>query len=108
MSTKPDLTTPRAFAGDEVYFRHAQGPASGRVLCTGKHGMTVECNGGRRQVRWEHLLGHKKRNIQRLHVVDKGEDGLIVRDSAGKHHYVGVPPEAKAERLELDGKKTAR
>jgi hypothetical protein len=34
-------------------------------------------------------------------VEHEGEDGLIVRDGNGKRHYVGVPPEAKAERLEL-------
>lgn len=101
MTQKLEPTTPRAYAGDEVYFHKAGSPASGKVLCTGQHGCTVEHDGKPHKVRWEHLLGHKKRAVQRFHVEEHGEDGMIVRDSTGKRHYVGVPPEAKAERLEL-------
>ena len=30
---------------DEVYFHHRGVPKSGKVLCTGKHGCTVDCGG---------------------------------------------------------------
>lgn len=93
---------PCAYAGDEVFFHRAGQPVSGKVLCTGKHGCTVEHGGARHKVKWEHIAGHKKRAVQRYHVVEEGEDGLIVQDSTGKRRYVGVPPESRQERLKLD------
>lgn len=96
---------PRAYAGDEVFFHKGGQPVSGKVLCTGKHGCTVEHGGEKHKVRWEHVAGHKKRAPQRYHVVEHGEDGLIVKDQTGKHRYVGIPPEARGERLVLDGGK---
>lgn len=101
MTNKMDPSTPRAFAGDEVFFSKADGPASGKVVCAGRHGCTVEHQGKHHKVRWEQLLGHKKRAVQRYHVEEHGEEGLIVRDGTGKRHFVGVPAEARAERLEL-------
>ena len=92
---------PVATKGDEVFFHKSGDPVSGKVVCTGKHGCTVEHGGQHHKVKWEHLLGHKKRVVQRYHVEEEGEDGLIVRDGSGKRHFVGVPPEAKGERLEL-------
>lgn len=97
--------SPVAYAGDEVFFHKAGQPVSGKVLCTGRHGCTVEHGGQRHKVKWEHISGHKKRSVQRYHVVDQGEDGLIVRDQNGRHRYVGIPPEARGERLVLDGGK---
>ena len=100
-----NAATPTACAGDEVFFQKGGRPVSGKVLCTGKHGCTVEHGGEQHKVRWEHLNGHKKRVPQRYHVVEQGEDGLIVRDQTGKHRYVGIPPEAQGERLVLDDMK---
>ena len=44
---------------DEVYFHHRGAPKSGKVLCTGKHGCTVDCGGEQHKLKWEHLAGHK-------------------------------------------------
>lgn len=90
-----------AYAGDEVYFHKAGQPVAGKVLCSGKHGCTVEHEKKLHKVKWEHVLGHKKKAVRRYHVEDEGEDGMIVRDDTGRRHFVGVPPEARAERLEL-------
>jgi hypothetical protein len=103
MTQKPQQpAVSHAFAGDEVYFHKAGQPAAGKVVCSGKHGCTVSHEGKHHKVRWEHVLGHKKRAARRYHVEDQGEDGMIVRDDTGKRHFVAVPPEAKAERLELN------
>lgn len=96
---------PSAYAGDEVFFQKGGQPVAGKVLCTGKHGCTVEHGGQQHKVRHEHIIGHKKRAMQRYRVVDQGEDGLIVQDQTGKRRYVGIPPEARGERLALDGAK---
>lgn len=101
MTQQPQKSPSTAYRGDEVYFRKGGQPVAGKVLCSGRHGCTVEHDGEHHKVKYEHLLGHKKRAPQRYHVEDEGEDGLIVRDGNGKRHFVGVPPEAKAERLEL-------
>lgn len=87
---------------DEVYFHKSGVPVSGKVVCTGRHGCTVEHEGAHHKVKWEHLSGHKKRAPQRYTVVEEGEDGIIVKDAAGKRRYVGIPPEARAEQLKLD------
>lgn len=86
---------------DEVYFHHRGVPKSGKVLCAGKHGCTVDAGGEQHKLKWEHLAGHKKRAPQRYTVVEEGEDGLIVQDASGKRRLVSIPPEARAERLEL-------
>lgn len=90
-----------ANAGDEVFFHRSGQPVSGKVVCTGKHGLTVEHGGAKHKIRWEHLSGHKKRAPQRYHVLEEGEDGLIVQDSTGKRRFVGIPPEARQEQLTL-------
>lgn len=97
--------TVAASTGDEIYFHHKGVPKAGKVLCTGKHGCTVEHEGKQHKLKWEHLAGHKKRAPQRYKVVEEGEDGLIVEDSAGKRRLVTIPQEARAERLVLDGQK---
>ena len=91
----------RAYPDDEVYFHKGGQPVSGKVVAAGVHGCTVEHEKKHHKVKWEHVLGHKKRAAQQFHVEDEGEDGMIVCDGRGKRHFVGVPPEAKAERLEL-------
>lgn len=97
----------RASKDDEVYFHHKGQPKSGKVLCTGKHGCTVqeEC-GTQHKLKWEHLAGHKKRAPQQYKVLDHGEDGLIVENQHGQRRYLGVPPEARAEQLVLDEQKS--
>lgn len=96
-----------ASVDDEVYFHHKGVPKSGKVLCTGRHGCTVqEESGTQHKLKWEHLAGHKKRAQQRYHVVEEGEDGLIVQDGNGQRRLVTIPPEARAEQLRLDGAKT--
>ncbi|MNE28676.1 hypothetical protein D3C81_1814660 [compost metagenome] len=92
----------RAYPGDEVYFHKAGRPVSGKVLCAGKHGCTVEHGGARHKVKWEQLAGHKKRAQQNYQVLEHGEDGLIVENQHGHRRYVGIPPEARAEQLVLD------
>lgn len=96
---------PRAYAGDEVFFHKGGQPVSGKVVCVGRHGCTVEHEGKQHKVRHEHIVGHKKRAPQRYRVLEHGEDGLIVADSTGARRYVGIPPEARGERLVLGGGK---
>lgn len=88
-----------AFPGDEVYFHKAGTPVSGKVVAAGKHGCTVEHGGNQHMVKWEHIAGHKKRAVQRYRVIEEGVDGMIVADSSGVRRYVGIPPEARGERL---------
>lgn len=94
--------TPVAYRGDEVFFHKGGQPVSGKVLCTGRHGCTVEHGGQQHKVKWEHVSGHKKRAPQRYHVLEHGEDGVIVRNQHGERRYIGIPPEARGERLVLD------
>lgn len=94
-----------ASVGDEVYFHHRGEPKSGKVLCSGKHGCTVDHKGEQHKLKWEHIAGFKKRAPQRYTVVEEGEDGLIVQDASGKRRLVSIPPEARAERLVLEGEK---
>ena len=90
-----------AARGDEVFFHRRGTPVSGKVLCAGQHGCTVEHGGKQHKVKWEHINGHKKRAVQRYKVVEKGEDGLIVEDDGGQRRFVGIPPEARGEQLKL-------
>lgn len=92
---------PDVCRGDHVYFQHKAGPQAAEVLCTGKHGITVKHGGGHHKVRWEHVLGHKKRAAQKYDVLDEGEDGLIVQDADGQRRYLNIPPEARAEKMVL-------
>lgn len=89
------------FPGDEIYFEHPSGiPLSGRVLAHGRHGCTVECAKGKRhKVRWESILGHKKRAEQRLKLIEHGEDGMLVEDATGKRRFIGVVPGMATERI---------
>lgn len=76
---------------DEVYFRHAAGPKTGRVLARGQHGCTIEADGTRHKVKWESFLGHKVRVRPDVKVVDQGKDGMIVEDPHGRRRYVHDP-----------------
>ena len=69
----------RAFPGDEVFFHHRGEPKVGKVLCTGRHGATVEHGKDRHKLKWEHITGFKKRAPQQYKVVEHGDDGMIRR-----------------------------
>lgn len=92
----------KAAKDDEVFFHHNGVPKSGKVLCAGKHGCHVkDTEGKQHKLRWEHVAGHKKRAPQTYKVQEEGEDGLIVADGAGQRRLVRIPPEARAEQLQL-------
>lgn len=81
--------------GDHLYVHHQGQPCTGVVHAHGKHGVTVEVDGKRHQVKWDKVLGHKKRAQQRYTVIEQGEDGMLVEDAQGKRRFVAVPNEAK-------------
>ena len=92
----------RAHPGDEVYFHHKGQPKCGKVKCAGKHGCMVhDDEGNEHKLKWQHVAGFKSRTPQQYTVLDQGEDGLIVQNQHGQRRYLGIPPEARAERLEL-------
>lgn len=62
---------------------------SGHVVCCGRHGATVRGEDGEHhRVRWERVLGHKKRADRAVAVIDRGEDGAICEDETGKRFYL--------------------
>lgn len=92
-----------ASKGDEVFFHHNRMPKSGKVVAVGKHGCHVDdTDGVRHKLKWEHIAGHKKRAPQTYKVMEEGEDGLIVADGAGRRRLMRIPPEARAEQLQLE------
>jgi len=81
--------------GDSVYFQSKHGPKSGVVLSHGEHGLSVDSDGQTHKVYWKHLLGHKQRLQHKMSLVEKGEDGAIVKNEKGDHSYIaGEMPEA--------------
>lgn len=90
-----------AYKDDEVFFHKAGQPCVGKVLATGRHGCTVEHEGKQHKLKWEHLAGHKTRAPQTYKVLDHGEDGVIVQNQHGHRRLLSIPPEARAEQLEL-------
>lgn len=94
-----ELQPPGVEVGDELYFHHAGEPRSGRVLAHGQHGCTLEHEGEPHKIKWEHVLGHKKRASQHYSVVDQGEDGMIVEDENGNRRFIGVSDEAREDRM---------
>ena len=98
---KEPVSNPDVCVGDEVYFRHQAGPHAAAVTATGKHGITVDHGGKPHRVRWEHVLGHKKRAAQQYSVLEEGEDGIIVADQGGKRRYLAIPPESRGEKMVL-------
>lgn len=97
-----------AYPGDEIFFHHRGQPKAGKVLAAGAHGCTVHDGEKEHKLKYEHIAGFKKRQPQRYHVVDQGEDGLIVQDANKRRRYVGIPPEARQERLELETQKARK
>lgn len=91
-----------AYPGDEVFFHHKGRPKVGKVLCVGQHGCTVDHEGEQHRLKWEHIAGHKKRVQQQYKVMHEGEDGLIVQNQHGHQRLLSIPPEARADQLQLD------
>lgn len=83
--------------GDEIYIHHQGQPCTGVVRSHGRHGVTVDVAGGRHKVKWDNVLGHKRRAAQKYNVVDHGEDGMLVEDPGGKRRFIAVPNEAKED-----------
>lgn len=101
---------PAVALGDELYFQHPQrGPTSGKVLCHGAHGVTLECaQGQRHQVRWDRLLGAKQRLAQDFAMVDQGEDGAVLEDAQGQRRFLQWPaPATRDENEDKDEKAEA-
>ena len=85
-----------ALPGDEVYFYKAAGvPASGKLVCHGEHGCTIEHEGMHHKAHWHNVLGVKRRAKRRYHVEEERDDGMIVRDHTGRRSYVAIPSEAR-------------
>ena len=85
---KPAPPLPGCCPGDEVFFKGGGQAMSGRVVCHGKHGATVECGGKHHKVRWEDVHGHKSRASSTFTVVERGESGAIVADGTGRRVFV--------------------
>lgn len=96
------VANPDVMTGDHVFFKHPKGPHAAEVLATGRHGITVKHEDKPHQVKWEHVLGHKTRSPQKYDVLEEGEDGVLVKDAAGKRKYLNVPPEARGEKMVLE------
>ena len=95
---KPSVPNRNVVDGDVVYFRHAEhGPLSGRVVCCGEHGVTIEHEtgeDGHHKVLWSDVLGHKERRVRKLTLLERGEDGGIATDEDGNRVFVeGELPE---------------
>lgn len=103
MAVKPNSTTdevePRADvqAGDEVFFQHAKGTSSGRVHACGKHGALIKSSGATHKVKWQHVLGAKKRHAKRYSVVEEGEDGHLVEDQHGRRLFLRIDNESRED-----------
>lgn len=82
---------------DHIYVHHRGQPCTGIVRAHGKHGVTVEIDGGHHKVKWEHVLGHKRRAPQRYNVVDEGEDGMLVEDGNGRRRFVAIENDSKED-----------
>lgn len=85
--------------GDHLYVHHKGVPTAAIVRAQGRHGVTVEVEKEHHKVKWDKVLGHKKRAPQRYSVVDQGEDGMLVDDANGRRRYVGTPNESKEDPL---------
>lgn len=88
---------PGVEVGDHLYVHHKGQPCTGLVKSHGRHGVTVEIGGQHHKVKWEHVLGHKKRAPQRYSVIDHGEDGMLVADASGRRRFLATPNESKED-----------
>lgn len=84
----PAPPLPGVCEGDEL-FAHVEGkPVAGRVLCHGRHGVTLRVADKEHKVYWNDVLGHKSRAASRVMVVEGGDDGAIVEDARGRRTFV--------------------
>lgn len=88
---------PDVEVGDHLYVHHQGQPCTGCVVAHGRHGVTVDVAGERHKLKWDKVLGHKKRVQQRYDVIEQGEDGLLVKDASGRRRFVAIPNEAKED-----------
>lgn len=96
---KPKQTPrPGVEVGDLVYFKMGDAHTHGRVVSHGAHGCHIDHDGGRARVYWSDVLGHKERKHRNAEVVDRGEDGVLIRDEAGRTRFVaGEIPEPEPD-----------
>ena len=94
---KPQEPQPRGGVevGDHLYVHHQGQPCTGIVCAHGRHGVTVKIDGQHHKVKWDKVLGHKKRAPLRYDVLEQGEDGMLVQDASGRRRYVAIPNETK-------------
>ena len=94
---KPQEPEPRGDVevGDHIYVHHQGQPCTGVVQAHGRHGCTIAIDGQHHKVKWDKVLGHKKRAPLRYDVLEHGEDGMLVKDASGRRRFVKVPPEAR-------------
>ena len=88
---------PGVEVGDELYIHHKGQPCTGKVKAHGRHGVTVDVAGEHAQVKWDKVLGHKKRALQRYSIMDQGEDGMLVQDGTGRRRFIATPNESKED-----------
>lgn len=88
---------PGVEVGDELYVHHDGQPCTCRVVAHGKHGVTGEIDGAHHPIKWQHVMGHKRRVAIKGAVVDRGEDGMLLQDDKGRRRYVAVPQEANED-----------
>ena len=89
------MKNPSVSKGDSIYFQTKHGPKSGVVHSSGEHGLMVDSNDESHKVYWKHVLGHKKRLQHKMSIVEKGEDGAIVKDDKGEQQFIaGHIPDA--------------
>lgn len=84
--------------GDHLYVHHGGQPCTGVVRAHGRHGVTVEIEGKHQRVKWDKVLGHKRRLPKNYEVLDHGEDGMLVRcTKTGQRRFVAVPNDSKED-----------
>ena len=83
--------------GDHLYVHHQGQPCTGVVRAHGRHGVTVKIGDDDHRVKWDKVLGHKRRSAKRYAVVDHGEDGMLVEDDQGRRRFVAVPNDSKED-----------
>lgn len=86
---------PDVMVGDRVFFQHPQGARSGRVDACGKQGATIKCEGQHHRVKWDKVLGHKRLANQRMNVIERGHDGIMVEDAGGTRRFLYIPREER-------------
>lgn len=97
--TKPQEPQPRGDieVGDDLYVHHEGQPCTACVVAHGRHGVTVKVGDKHHKMKWDKVLGHKKRAQQRYDVIEQGEDGMLVQDAQGRRRYVAIPNDSKED-----------